>query len=132
MRGAVLHAPWDVRVEQREDPKIEQPTDAVIRLARRRRSSRRSAARSAADRVGAALASRAGSAIKWLTENRAMIRYGRNGRVGGCSERLPRSGSLVAAAVSGRGRAARPSVCAQHAQVVAVLEAKLSGRGRPS
>ena len=29
-----------------------------------------------------------------------MIRYGRNGRVGGCSERLPRSGSLVAAAVS--------------------------------
>ena len=33
MRGAVLHAPWDVRVEQREDPKIEQPTDAVIRLA---------------------------------------------------------------------------------------------------
>jgi threonine dehydrogenase-like Zn-dependent dehydrogenase len=33
MRGAVLHAPRDVRVEQREDPKIEQPTDAVIRLA---------------------------------------------------------------------------------------------------
>ena len=31
---------------------------------------------------------------------------------------------LVAAAVSGRGRAARPSVCTQHAQVVAVLEAK--------
>jgi threonine dehydrogenase-like Zn-dependent dehydrogenase len=33
MRGAVLHAPRDVRVEQREDPKIEQPADAVIRLA---------------------------------------------------------------------------------------------------
>ena len=33
MRGAILHAPRDVRVEQREDPKIEQPTDAVIRLA---------------------------------------------------------------------------------------------------
>jgi threonine dehydrogenase-like Zn-dependent dehydrogenase len=33
MRGAILHAPRDVRVEQREDPKIEQPADAVIRLA---------------------------------------------------------------------------------------------------
>jgi threonine dehydrogenase-like Zn-dependent dehydrogenase len=33
MRGVILHAPRDVRVEQREDPKIEQPTDAVIRLA---------------------------------------------------------------------------------------------------
>jgi threonine dehydrogenase-like Zn-dependent dehydrogenase len=33
MRGAVLHAPGDVRVEQRDDPTIEQPTDAVIRLA---------------------------------------------------------------------------------------------------
>ncbi|MEU0882487.1 zinc-dependent alcohol dehydrogenase family protein [Lentzea sp. NPDC005914] len=33
MRGAVLYAPGDVRVEQREDPTIEQPTDAVIRLA---------------------------------------------------------------------------------------------------
>ena len=33
MRGVVLHAPGDVRVEQREDPKIIDPTDAVIRLA---------------------------------------------------------------------------------------------------
>jgi len=33
MRGAILHAPRDIRVEQREDPKIEQLTDAVIRLA---------------------------------------------------------------------------------------------------
>jgi threonine dehydrogenase-like Zn-dependent dehydrogenase len=33
MRGAVLHAPGDIRVEQRADPRIEQPTDAVIRLA---------------------------------------------------------------------------------------------------
>jgi threonine dehydrogenase-like Zn-dependent dehydrogenase len=33
MRGAVIYAPGDVRVEQREDPKISQPTDAVIRLA---------------------------------------------------------------------------------------------------
>src|SRR4051812_42823206 len=33
MRGTVLHAPRDVRVEDRPDPKIEQPTDAVIRLA---------------------------------------------------------------------------------------------------
>ncbi|MDG6105836.1 zinc-dependent alcohol dehydrogenase family protein [Dactylosporangium aurantiacum] len=33
MRGAVLYAPGDVRVEQRQDPRIEHPTDAVIRLA---------------------------------------------------------------------------------------------------
>jgi threonine dehydrogenase-like Zn-dependent dehydrogenase len=33
MRGAVLHAPGDIRVEQRADPTIEAPTDAVIRLA---------------------------------------------------------------------------------------------------
>ena len=33
MRGAVLHAPGDIRVEDRPDPKIENPTDAVIRLA---------------------------------------------------------------------------------------------------
>jgi threonine dehydrogenase-like Zn-dependent dehydrogenase len=32
MRGVVMHAPGDVRVEQRADPRIEQPTDAVIRL----------------------------------------------------------------------------------------------------
>jgi threonine dehydrogenase-like Zn-dependent dehydrogenase len=32
MRGAVLHAPGDIRVEDRADPTIEQPTDAVIRL----------------------------------------------------------------------------------------------------
>ena len=33
MRGAVLHAPGDVRVEDREKPRIEKPTDAVIKLA---------------------------------------------------------------------------------------------------
>ena len=33
MRGAIIYAPGDVRVEQREDPKISEPTDAVIRLA---------------------------------------------------------------------------------------------------
>jgi threonine dehydrogenase-like Zn-dependent dehydrogenase len=33
MRGAVLHAPGDVRVEHRDDPRIEKPTDALIRLA---------------------------------------------------------------------------------------------------
>lgn len=33
MYGAVIHAPGDVRYEQRTDPVIEQPTDAVIRLA---------------------------------------------------------------------------------------------------
>jgi len=32
MRGVVMHAPGDVRVEQRDDPKIVAPTDAVIRL----------------------------------------------------------------------------------------------------
>jgi len=32
MRGVVMHAPGDVRVEQREDPKVLAPTDAVIRL----------------------------------------------------------------------------------------------------
>jgi threonine dehydrogenase-like Zn-dependent dehydrogenase len=31
MRGAVIHAPGDVRFEQLDDPKIEQPTDAIIR-----------------------------------------------------------------------------------------------------
>ncbi|VVJ21559.1 Threonine dehydrogenase and related Zn-dependent dehydrogenases [Amycolatopsis camponoti] len=33
MRGAVIHAPGDVRFEQLDDPKIEQPTDAIIRTA---------------------------------------------------------------------------------------------------
>jgi threonine dehydrogenase-like Zn-dependent dehydrogenase len=32
MRGAVIYGPGDVRVEDREDPKITSPTDAVIRL----------------------------------------------------------------------------------------------------
>ena len=32
MRGAVLYAPRDVRVEERDDPKIIQPTDAILRL----------------------------------------------------------------------------------------------------
>jgi threonine dehydrogenase-like Zn-dependent dehydrogenase len=32
MRGAVLHAPYDVRAEQLADPKIIEPTDAVIRV----------------------------------------------------------------------------------------------------
>ncbi|MBX9391191.1 zinc-dependent alcohol dehydrogenase family protein [Streptomonospora nanhaiensis] len=32
MRGVVMHAPGDVRVEQRADPRIEAPTDAVIRV----------------------------------------------------------------------------------------------------
>lgn len=33
MRGAVLYGPGDVRFEDRESPRIEQPTDAVIRMA---------------------------------------------------------------------------------------------------
>ena len=32
MRGAVLYAPGDVRVEDRDDPKLVEPTDAIIRL----------------------------------------------------------------------------------------------------
>jgi threonine dehydrogenase-like Zn-dependent dehydrogenase len=32
MRGVVLHAPEDIRVVQRENPKILAPTDAIIRL----------------------------------------------------------------------------------------------------
>lgn len=33
MRGTVLYGPGDVRFEDREDPRIEEPTDAVIRIA---------------------------------------------------------------------------------------------------
>jgi threonine dehydrogenase-like Zn-dependent dehydrogenase len=32
MQGAVLHAPGDVRLETRPDPRIEQPTDALIKV----------------------------------------------------------------------------------------------------
>jgi threonine dehydrogenase-like Zn-dependent dehydrogenase len=32
MRGAILYAPHDVRVKQRADPKIIEPTDAIVRL----------------------------------------------------------------------------------------------------
>ncbi|XVX20548.1 zinc-dependent alcohol dehydrogenase family protein [Actinomycetota bacterium] len=32
MRGVVLHAPRDIRVEDREDPTIKEPTDAIIRV----------------------------------------------------------------------------------------------------
>jgi threonine dehydrogenase-like Zn-dependent dehydrogenase len=32
MRGAVMHAPGDVRIEERPDPIIIEPTDAIIRL----------------------------------------------------------------------------------------------------
>ena len=33
MRGAVMHGPGDVRVEDRPDPTIVEPTDAIIRMA---------------------------------------------------------------------------------------------------
>ena len=33
MRGAVLHGPRDVRFEQRDEPRIIKPTDAIIRIA---------------------------------------------------------------------------------------------------
>lgn len=33
MRGVVLHGPGDVRVEDRDNPTIQKPTDAIIRLA---------------------------------------------------------------------------------------------------
>src|SRR3954471_10728834 len=32
MRGVVMYGPGDVRVEEREDPKLVEPTDAIIRL----------------------------------------------------------------------------------------------------
>src|SRR5438445_4299122 len=32
MRGAILYAPHDVRIDDRADPKIVEPTDAIIRL----------------------------------------------------------------------------------------------------
>ncbi|MFI2104447.1 zinc-dependent alcohol dehydrogenase family protein [Isoptericola sp. NPDC019693] len=32
MRGVILHAPGDVRVEERDDPTIVEPTDAIIRV----------------------------------------------------------------------------------------------------
>jgi threonine dehydrogenase-like Zn-dependent dehydrogenase len=32
MRGAILHGPRDIRMEERDDPTIEKPTDAIIRL----------------------------------------------------------------------------------------------------
>ena len=32
MRGVVMHAPGDVRVEERPDPEIQLPTDAIIRV----------------------------------------------------------------------------------------------------
>lgn len=32
MRGTVFYSPWDVRSEQRPDPTIIEPTDAIIRL----------------------------------------------------------------------------------------------------
>ena len=32
MHGAVLHAPGDIRFEERDDPRIIEPTDAIIRL----------------------------------------------------------------------------------------------------
>ena len=33
MRGVIMHAPGDVRVEDRENPTIVEPTDAIIRIA---------------------------------------------------------------------------------------------------
>ena len=31
MRGAILHAPGDIRVVERPDPVITEPTDAIVR-----------------------------------------------------------------------------------------------------
>jgi len=33
MKAAVLHAPYDIRVEELPDPQIAEPTDAIIRIA---------------------------------------------------------------------------------------------------
>jgi threonine dehydrogenase-like Zn-dependent dehydrogenase len=32
MRGAVMHGPGDVRVEERDEPRVVEPTDAIIRV----------------------------------------------------------------------------------------------------
>ena len=32
MRGAVLYGPCDVRFQERDDPKMSEPTDAIIRI----------------------------------------------------------------------------------------------------
>jgi hypothetical protein len=32
MRGVMLHAPGDIRIEDRDDPTIIAPTDAIIRV----------------------------------------------------------------------------------------------------
>jgi threonine dehydrogenase-like Zn-dependent dehydrogenase len=32
MRGVIMHAAGDVRVEDRDDPKIIEPTDAIVKL----------------------------------------------------------------------------------------------------
>lgn len=32
MRGIIMHGPGDVRIEEREDPQIQDPTDAVIKI----------------------------------------------------------------------------------------------------
>ena len=32
MRGVLMYGPGDVRVEERPDPRIEEPTDAIIRM----------------------------------------------------------------------------------------------------
>ena len=32
MRGVVMHAPGDVRVEDREVPRVVEPTDAVLKI----------------------------------------------------------------------------------------------------
>ena len=34
MRGTVMHGPGDVRVEERDEPRIIEPTDAIIRVRR--------------------------------------------------------------------------------------------------
>ncbi|MET3949891.1 threonine dehydrogenase-like Zn-dependent dehydrogenase [Arthrobacter sp. UYEF36] len=32
LRATIMHAPGDVRVEERDNPTIQQPTDAIIKL----------------------------------------------------------------------------------------------------
>jgi threonine dehydrogenase-like Zn-dependent dehydrogenase len=33
MKAAVLHAPYDIRIEELADPQLAEPTDAIIRIA---------------------------------------------------------------------------------------------------
>jgi hypothetical protein len=68
MRGAVMYGPGDVRVDEREEPRIVEPTDAIIRVswrspARRPANAGRSDPRHRGAHARRAAMSRAQSAV---------------------------------------------------------------------